>query len=441
MTPSTPYEVRCPLHGTIPFQPRERALMDHPLVQRLRSISQLGFASLVYPGATHSRFTHALGVMHLAGKVFDQIAARSPLADMYTPAELAEFRQVVRVAGLLHDAGHFPFSHAFEPLLPLKHQVGLPPQWFPPGYIQGQANHEDYSVAAVYRLATETPALLSMEEAQDASSLIHQEVIPSPRLTGRPGVPAIHPLLRGIVSGEIDADRMDYLRRDSHYAGVSYGLFDLDRLIQGMGAAVLGDRLVMTLRQSSVYAYENFLMARFHMAMQVYFHKTILPFDHYLRRAVETKEISFPLEGMEGLLAAREDTVGHLLFQARQKPWAGKIVRRVTMPRLIRLDAHHPEAARQAMLHALEAANIPFLRLTEERRLSSLGEQDPAMGYLYVEEQVLNRTLLHPLSRASQLLQHYNHTFRIDHIHCDQENLAKAESLIRPILDHLPVPS
>ena len=182
---SWPYEVRCPLHRSIPFNERERAILDHPLVQRLRAISQLGFAHLVYPGATHTRFSHALGVMHLAGRTFERIASGSggtaglPLG----PEGLDYCRQVLRFAGLLHDAGHLPFSHSFEPLLPAKRDVALPRDWYKTTDWHGPARHEDLSVAVVHALAADSPALLSATEAQDAAALIHGQVAPSAYLT------------------------------------------------------------------------------------------------------------------------------------------------------------------------------------------------------------------------------------------------------------------
>ena len=133
------FEVRCPVHGSIPFNVRERDIINHPFVQRLRSISQLGLAQFVFPGATHTRFSHALGVMHLTGRVFDQLIREVeretgvPLA----PEERDRARQVARLAGLLHDLGHPPFSHTFEPLLPLRRTLPMPREWY--AEIDGEA--------------------------------------------------------------------------------------------------------------------------------------------------------------------------------------------------------------------------------------------------------------------------------------------------------------
>ena len=183
------YEVRCPLHGSIAFNERERRIIDHPYYQRLRSISQLGFTSMVYPGATHTRFNHGLGAMHLAGRIVEQIfSSQEPGALGLTANQLAYCKQVVRFAGLMHDTGHPPFSHAFEPLLPLVSQLPLPTQWYANLDHSRQATHEDYSIAMIHALATQENPLLSLAEAQDISSLIHHEIQPSENLTTPSGV-------------------------------------------------------------------------------------------------------------------------------------------------------------------------------------------------------------------------------------------------------------
>ena len=326
-----PYEVRCPVHGSIPFDERERHIIDHPLVQRLRHISQLGFADRVYPGATHSRFSHSLGVMHLAGRVFDHIVGSAQeFQSGNIPGEsLPYLRSIVRLAGLLHDLGHPPFSHSFEALLPPRKDLPLPWGWYTQGRCEGKATHEDFSVAAIHAMATEQPDILSLDEAQDICALIDGRIRPTAVLTGSDGDhPSCYPLLRQIISGEIDADRMDYLRRDAHFAGVTYGYFDLPRLIDSLSCTLRPEGVVMTLERNALYTYENFLMARFHMAMQVYFHKTLLPFEYFLKRAVEEGEIHFLFDGsMESLLAARETHVYDLLYRARERKWASQIGR------------------------------------------------------------------------------------------------------------------
>ena len=432
--PGTPYEVRCPLHRSIPFDESERAVIDHPYFQRLRAISQLGFAHLVYPGATHTRFSHALGVMHLAGRIFDRISAGSPhlFATEFDPETLAYCRRIVRLAGLLHDLGHLPFSHAFEPLLPAVEKLELPRKWFSRMDGNRQARHEDYSVAIVRALAADSQALFSEEEAQDISALIHDEVLPTPRLTGGNAGQSLYPLLKQIISGEIDADRMDYLRRDAHFAGVTYGNFDLDRLIQGLSCIPTTDGIALALDYNALFTYENYLMARFHMAMQVYFHQTLLPFDYFLHQAVKEGEIVIPLDGgLESVLDAREDVVLSKLYSARDKRWCSRIVRRRPAARLYRLDGDWDEGKKRRILEALIREGIDPIFIREERRLSNLGAGgEPDVPPIMVVESVLGVQRPRPLHEVSRLLKQYNQPFLIERLYCDPEQLESAVAVL-----------
>ena len=139
---SEPYEIRDPVHGFIHLNQLEWDVINQPVFQRLRRIRQLGWTDMVYPGATHTRFEHSLGVMHVASRMFDALLRRS--RDVlcsndygFDDASLGRQRRIIRLAALLHDLGHGPFSHAAEELLPFKSERA------------GQYEHEDYSAAAL----------------------------------------------------------------------------------------------------------------------------------------------------------------------------------------------------------------------------------------------------------------------------------------------------
>ena len=206
-----PHSFRDPIHGFIRVSAAERRLINSGVFQRLRRIRQLGTSYLVYHGAEHSRFGHCLGVMEVATKIHAAIAAKRPgiLGDS---AEAARQEQLLRLAALLHDVGHAPFSHASEDL-------------FPDNVDGKKLEHEDYTAALI--LKSELASIIEQEYSK--VNICAQDVVnifSDPASLGPAGV-----LLQDIVSGELDADRMDYLARDSLYAGVTYGRFDLDRLL------------------------------------------------------------------------------------------------------------------------------------------------------------------------------------------------------------------
>jgi HD superfamily phosphohydrolase len=237
---------RDPVHGFIRADPFEAALIRTRALQRLRAVHQLGFTYLVFPGAEHSRFSHALGAMALAGRVYDALAAKS--VGLLEPGAQSRERRLVRVAALLHDVGHAPFSHSAEELF----ETGI--------------DHEEM-----------TRRLVRHEELASVFEQWGEGITPDDvcRLLGGGG-DGIDQLLSQIISGELDVDKMDYLLRDSLFCGVRYGHFDLERLLDTMLAiedSQLG-RWGIGVDEGGVHALEALVMARYYMFTQVYFNVT-----------------------------------------------------------------------------------------------------------------------------------------------------------------------
>lgn len=238
--------LRDPVHGFVRADALEAALINSRPVQRLRFIHQLGFTFLVFPGAEHSRFSHVLGAMHLAGRVYDALCTKSE--GLLPGGSRAPERRLARVAALLHDLGHAPYSHSAEDLF------------------EGGIDHEDM-----------TRRLLSTPEIEEIFAR-HGEGIRTGDvarlLSGGEG--PTDRLLAKIVSGELDVDKMDYLLRDSLYCGVRYGTYDLERLLDTM--LPLEDPETgewgVGVEEGGVHALEALVMARYYMFTQVYFNVT-----------------------------------------------------------------------------------------------------------------------------------------------------------------------
>lgn len=209
-------------------------LVDSPEFQRLRRIRQLGLAFVAYQGAEHSRFTHSLGVFHLAARL---------IAKLRTDYRIApEVQTAVRLAALLHDIGHGPFSHVFEGILDF--------------------HHEEFTVAAVLSDETGVGRLLSEYSSdlpENVASVIKGDF--RPRALGQ------------LVSSQLDVDRMDYLLRDSLMTGAKYGIFDLEWIIKSVEVNEKEDYLYVS--GQGIYAVEDYLQARYYMFRQVYFHRSL----------------------------------------------------------------------------------------------------------------------------------------------------------------------
>ena len=274
--PKRSYEFRCPIHGFVKLNDWEREIVDHSAFQRLRRIRQLAWSEYVYPGTTHTRFEHSLGVMHTATRLYNAVAERSEevLASefFYNRDGLVRDRQLVRLAALLHDVGHAPFSHGAEELFPRK-QGG-----------NHRYVHEDYSNSIIRTKLKDVienhPLNLNYGfRADDVAALIEGAG------TARQAL-----FWRDLIAGQMDADRMDYLLRDSYHAGVEYGRFDLNRIVSTIVA--VRDPEAGTLRlgvsEGGAHAAERLVLARYEMFTQIYFHKTRVAYDHHLKGMLTT---------------------------------------------------------------------------------------------------------------------------------------------------------
>ncbi len=417
------YELRDPIHQTIGFDEREKAVIDHPVFQRMRYVRQLGLSYLVYPGATHDRFSHMLGAMHLAGRVWDSIlaSAGSILKKNFSPKELAYFRRILRFAALLHDVGHAPFSHTSEALMPKFGVLEIPKAWYLSWQPQRRAAHEDYSVMLIAALSRGPGAPLDPAEAQDVASLLHHGVRPSDRWVRaygrRTGRASAHRLLSSLISGELDVDRMDYLLRDAYYAGVAYGVYDIDHLIRNLGVAAAHRRLTLAIDATAMRAFEAFLLARYHMFLQVYHHKTINGFEYFLKQAFAAGEVGLRLPGSaEGYLRMRDSTYLEALFAAAQDPknvWSKRLVDRRPAKRLYASSGDRPgtrETLRK-IRRALVEAGVPHFAINSHQYLSKLDpfRTQPREGSrLLVREKRLGKVVYAPVEQYSSLLRKYN---------------------------------
>ena len=301
-------KIRDNLHGSVTISPLEHAVIAHPAIQRLRRIRQTSFLYLAFPGASHSRFEHSLGVLHLATltwqKLYDnQMKLAQNFASISDYQQLEHNRrwqllrplevldaifhssyisQALRLAALMHDVGHPPFSHSGELLLPELTTVFSQNDELPP-YLrdflrkrihrQQRVDHEVFTVLLIDKVLREVEEQPTIDP-QDVISIVCSDIEPvADSEIARYG---INSLGHELLSSDLDIDRMDYLLRDSKECGVTYGVFDFSRILDSL---VLywsrdDDRIHVGLKFSGLAAYEDYLQARLLMYTQIYFHKT-----------------------------------------------------------------------------------------------------------------------------------------------------------------------
>ncbi|RKU11452.1 hypothetical protein C6502_08775 [Candidatus Poribacteria bacterium] len=247
-----PYEIRDPIHGLIELLPKEVDIINTGVFQRLRRIRQLAMAFLVYPGTLHTRFEHSIGVMHIAGRICDRLKQLRKITAV-------EYERI-RLAALLHDIGHGPFSHVSEHLLD---------KYAPKdGDSTVEKIHEKVTVDIINK-DSEIGHVLTVEERQFVVEMIEGKQTRDFR--------------RDIVSSDLDADKMDYLLRDSYFAGVKYGMYDLEKIIESFRVHRKG----LAISDEGLHALEQLLLAKHHMTEQVYRHRVRSISDAMIIRGIE----------------------------------------------------------------------------------------------------------------------------------------------------------
>ena len=282
--------IRDPLWNNIRLDRLALTLVDTPAMQRLRYVRQLGYAFLVYPGATHSRFEHALGAHHMARRTIALLAERGELVDID-----AREHDLTAAAMLLHDVGHYPFSHALEEIGALNHESAATPR-ITTGAVAD---------ALTSALGADAPArVLAMMHGTDVGPL------------------------QGLVSGSIDLDKIDYLKRDAMMCGVPYGEVDVDRLLDSVVIVTNPDtgRPGVGIMEKGLSALESLLFAKYQMYRNIYWHHAVRSATAMYKRLVDDALHSgaLPLDGLadwtdEGLLHALLPAQPPLLIALRER--------------------------------------------------------------------------------------------------------------------------
>lgn len=347
-----PVLIRDPIWDTIQLDPTACRIVDSPVFQRLRHIRQLGLAHLVYPGATHTRFDHAVGVHHLAQRALTLLGEKG--LKQIAPVE----RSLIPLAALLHDIGHYPFSHALEEL----ESTRIP------------GHHE----ALVGRFLDDSEVAAALADvAPDAAARIEALI------RG-----ASDSALQGLVSGSLDLDKIEYLKRDARFCGVPYGEVDVDRLLHALVLVrdPVSGKTELGVHEKGIAALESLLFAKYQMFRNVYWHHAVraatvmykrIVMDAIEQRLLDADELVGQTD--EGLLHVLDDRAR--AAGAAAEPVAGNL-------RALR-ERRLPKRAAEVVAADLEghapaewvALDTPFKREVEEQLAREL-DLPPGSVYL-----------------------------------------------------------
>jgi HD superfamily phosphohydrolase len=377
---ATHRDIRDPIHGFIRIEGRECDIVDSPVFQRLRHVRQLAMAYLVYPSATHSRFEHTLGVMHVAGRMCERLRVDSP------------HTQTIRFAALLHDVGHGPFSHPSEEVLAA----------VAPADVKEKAGGLDKIHELITRRIILTDPdlrkLVADKDREQIVSLLDHGLD--------------QPLFKSIVSGALDADKQDYLLRDSYACGVRYGVFDLERLHGVLARDEGPDGSQLVVEDDGLHTLEQFVLARYFLTTQVIRHRGRLITDHMLVRGlklgVQVDQVKF-LEKLytyedsddfcqEYLSWNDERLMSKLLESEYAETWAGRTVRRLFQRRLYKCVFQRPIESLAPTI-GLEDALRPVMREIEEAVADALSSET---GQAVAPEEVILDVIKAPPAKKSE---------------------------------------
>ncbi len=326
MTPRPVAEIRDPVHGYVKMTEVERDLIDSAFVQRLRRVHQLAGSYLVYPGAVHTRFEHVVGTMHVAGQIANSLRPTSDVG--------ADQVQEIRIAALLHDVGHGPFSHMYEEVLADKTDV----------------THEDIS----QRIVLETSICDILEKHGFTPKKMSAFAVG--KQNARP------PFMNEIIAGGLSADLMDYLLRDSYFTGVEYGKVDVQRVIDSLQVA--GGHLAI--EDAGLYAFEALLLARYQMFKAVYFHRTVRAAELMMVHSMKLADEALGLTDLSDLDRYLE------------------LTDEIVLQRLATLKPSTP-ALKEAKRLALDFRNRNLVKCVFERLVQ---RKDRVVGQIFANEKV-----------------------------------------------------
>ncbi len=438
-------EVRDPLHGSIEINEGELRVIDTRYFQRLRFIKQMGFSDVAFPGATHTRYLHSIGAMLLAERAFDAIFRHHRFC---RPGLEQQFRQVVRLAALLHDIGHAPLSHCTEFAMPSVRELQIPCLTELEPSLSRRATHEDYTI----KIITDSELTQVMHrhfpdiDPLCVAALVDHALPVADDFFIDDGI-HYRTVLAQIISSELDVDRMDYLRRDSYYAGVSYGNYDFNWIFSNLTYHVTDSSCAhLALDPRAIYAFNDFLIARYHMFLMVYFHHKSVVYEEMLKQYFQSPDATYVIPADVGAYIDVDDyqLFNHLRQEAKAgQPWAHRLIARDAYRLLHEKHGRPQDIDLTPYVDALREAGLSLIATSSTGDLSKYtkpGEKRRRGAAIYVQEKnpeaFQRRPQVQLLEDCTDLFVKYEAQRQIGRIYVSRDQIARAREVIAGI--HLP---
>lgn len=423
-------EVRDPVHGSIPIHDDIVPIIRHDFFQRLRNIKQLGFSEYVFPGATHTRFIHSIGVMDISRKAFIKLFEKN-LSD----PRFQKLNYSLQLACLLHDIGHAPLSHSTEYVMPKLKDLNIPKEFlFEEDYdSERQATHEDYTIKAI----ADSSFAQSFEQVEKNHKIVRARV--ADLIVGKTEHPEYFTvdgvnyfiLLHQLVSSEMDCDRMDYLLRDSYFCGVSYGGYDLDWLLDNLEICIIDNKAHLGITERAVVTFDDFLLSRYHMFVMVYFHYRAVCLEQLLMRYFKTSPNEYRIPADIEEYIEHDDHYLMKIMRKSENPYAQQIIKNQIPPKIYESFNPHQLKKLEEIQKYAEENDIEVIRCSSLGRLSKY----------YTEEEMIKRNsysmkvvrklydsdkkIFFDINQATDLFEKFSKSHEINRLHCNISELSQ----------------
>jgi HD superfamily phosphohydrolase len=414
-------EIRDPVHGSIQINDSEIQIIEHPFFQRLRNIKQLGFSEYVFPGATHTRYLHSIGVMNVATLVFNSLFKDQ------NSKEVQRLKESLRLGCLLHDIGHAPLSHSTESVMPMVSALKLPKQFV---HKDRQATHEDYTIKSITDSSfTKSFKGVTSEFGVDPKA-VAELVIGETHDEGYFTINGINyfPLLHQLVSSEMDCDRMDYLLRDSYFCGVSYGKFDLDWIIDNLKICTENQKAYLGISERAISTFDDFLLSRFHMFMMVYFHYRAVCLEQMLQRYFDSCKDEYAIPADIEAYLEHDDSYLYRVLKKSKNVWAQRISMNNIPKKILETFGSVHLNQMQDLEEYFKSQSIDYIKCSSTGRLSKYySENSPQNNFpmKVMRESSLskNHRTIKNIQEATDLFLKYSQSHAVNRIHCDFDEL------------------